>query len=107
MRSAARIAFHEPVERAAFAVLVERVDEHLRVQRRAHQRARALLLLERLLEPDIVVHGSAMRLPRPTLAISATATRLTTSELPPNEMNGSGTPVTGHDDVTTPMLMKA
>ncbi len=30
-----------------------------------------------------------------------------TSELPPNEMKGSGTPVTGHDDVTTPMLTKA
>src|SRR5215469_3213709 len=44
---------------------------------------------------------------RPTLAMSATAIRLTTSELPPNEMNGSGTPVTGHDDVTTPILIKA
>ena len=53
-------------------------------------------------------HGAAAtRRWRPTLAISATATRLTISELPPNEMNGSGTPVTGHDDVTTPMLTKA
>lgn len=43
----------------------------------------------------------------PTFAISATAMQLTTSELPPNEMNGSGTPVTGHDDETTPILMKA
>ena len=39
--------------------------------------------------------------------IKAVATRLTISEVPPNEMNGSGTPVTGHDDVTTPMLMNA
>ena len=39
--------------------------------------------------------------------IRAVATRLTISEVPPNEMNGSGTPVTGHDDVTTPMLMNA
>ena len=44
---------------------------------------------------------------RETLAMSATAMRFTTSELPPNEMNGSGTPVTGHDDETTPMLTKA
>ncbi len=41
------------------------------------------------------------------LASSATATSETTSELPPNEMNGIGTPVTGHDDVTTPTLMNA
>ena len=38
--------------------------------------------------------------------MSATARRLTTSELPPNEMNGSGTPVTGHDE-TTPMFTNA
>ncbi len=44
---------------------------------------------------------------RPTLAIMATASRLTTSELPPNEMKGRGTPVTGHDDDTTPILTNA
>ena len=48
-----------------------------------------------------------MRVRRATFMIRATAIRLTISEVPPNEMNGSGTPVTGHDDVTTPMLMKA
>jgi hypothetical protein len=43
---------------------------------------------------------------RPTFAIRATAISDTMSDVPPNEMNGSGTPVTGHDDVTTPMLMR-
>ena len=44
---------------------------------------------------------------RPMLSSNAAATMHVTSELPPNEMNGSGTPVTGHDDVTTPMLIEA
>jgi hypothetical protein len=35
------------------------------------------------------------------------ARRFTTRELPPNEINGNGTPVTGHDDETTPMFTKA
>src|SRR6202043_3786388 len=43
----------------------------------------------------------------PTLMTSATAISETTSDEPPNEMNGSGTPVTGQADVTTPMLTKA
>ncbi len=45
--------------------------------------------------------GHGYRVRRATFMISATATRLTISDVPPNEMNGSGTPVTGHDDVTT------
>ena len=44
---------------------------------------------------------------RADVSDSATAKRLTTSELPPKEMKGSGTPVTGHDDETTPILTKA
>ena len=52
-------------------------------------------------------HARVVRRFRATFAISATATQLTTSELPPNEMNGSGTPVTGQEDETTPMFTKA
>ena len=44
---------------------------------------------------------------RPTLTMSATATSDVTSDVPPNEMNGNGTPVTGHDDETTPRFTNA
>src|ERR1035437_5857728 len=44
---------------------------------------------------------------RVMLAMRATAISETISEVPPKDMKGSGTPVTGQDDVTTPMLMKA
>ena len=40
-------------------------------------------------------------------ASTPTPNMLMTSDVPPYEMNGSGTPVTGHADVTTPMFTSA